>query len=181
MAWTFIEDSPNCTIGSLRNEATIRLSNSPLATCTMTFKRKYTHYVFSYLLPCFFLTSLELFSFCLPASSTDRSVFTITLLLSLTMVQSDVQSSVPVKEERTFLTDYTQLSMFFSWLCTGYNLIICGVECSYQSYYQSVINFNHHKLTLSKSRLFDLIAFFIGLSLFLAINIHAINFAMANS
>ena len=178
MTWKFDEFSPNCTVDDLRNSATFsgRETSASLATCTMDFKRKYNFYIYSYILPCLFLTAIELFSFFMPAFSTDRPVFAVTLLLSLTMVQGAVQTIVPVKEERTFLSDYTQMSMLLSWLCSVYNLIICGFECSYESFFRKSFKFG--KRSLTRSRLFDFVAFSVGLAIFLIINISAIDFAL---
>ena len=184
MIWEFSEPVPNCTVNELENYATFRnrKAEASVGICQMLFKRKSQHYIYSYLLPCFFLTSVQLISFCIPGSATDRPVFTVTLLLSLTLVQGEVQSIVPVKEERTFLTDYTQFCMLLSWLCTVYNLVICGFQTSFPEYFNKMENFSKlSKFTISKSRLFDLVAFTISSILFFAINAYALTVAISNN
>ena len=95
--------------------------NVSIVQFSVSLSRIADYYVHNLIIPVASLTVLALATFFMPPDRPDRSLLSLTILLALTVIQSQVQSNVPKKSESILLNDFTQL-------CTGIAALICFYE-----------------------------------------------------
>ena len=137
------------------------------AVFTFRIRRQSGGYIFSLLAPCLVKTLIALVAVAMPPDTPDRPMVSLTVLLALTFLNSEVMEKVPAKPHRVFLSSYTDISMVISSCCTAYYLIMC--ELSTKPYFKRKTIYNW-----SLARVCDTIAFMIGMICFLALNINGV-------
>ena len=108
-------------------QSVTKLSGSTVnkVTFEVTLVRKYMYYIVNSMLPSLCLSLLVISTFLLPPHQPDRSVFTVTILLALTVAMSDVLANIPKTSQRILLSDYI---LFLTFLTTGvalYHMTAC--------------------------------------------------------
>ena len=107
-----------------------RLNSNGNWVSTVSFKieldRQPIYYITNYVLPALALCILTLFSFVLPPD-VSRPTFSVTILLAITVAQSEVTKDVPKTSEQILLPLYLLLLTLFSVFCCLYQMFICGL------------------------------------------------------
>ena len=90
---------------SSTHTSSVTLLGLPSATTefTMRFTRKYSYYLLNMLLPVLFLNALGIFVFILPAESGEKISYSLTILLSLSVVMTLVSDNIPPTSTHTCL------------------------------------------------------------------------------
>ena len=149
-------------------------------TIFLTFRRLPDYYIYNLLGPCCVLTCLELVGLLLPPKELDRSSFSMTILLSLIVLQGGVLQHIPITSERVFLNDYILLSCLLATCSTCYACLICCLsnknEKPIRNKLKQKMKFRSIEITLF--RICDLIAFIIGTIMIVMLNIYA--FSVSN-
>ena len=91
-----------------------------IAIFGLQLERKSDYYVFNLIIPVFLLNFLSLTSFAIEASDPNRLINSLTLLLSLTVIQTDIRQRVPPVPQRNLLSNYADLSILHIWLSIIY-------------------------------------------------------------
>ena len=143
----------------------------PQAVFTFKIRRQSGGYVYSLLAPCLAKTLIALIAVAMPPQLPERPMVSLTVLLALTFLNTEVAAKVPAKPQRVFLNSYTDISMLISSCCTAYYLIMCHL--SSKKRFKVKVAFNW-----SLARLCDLVAFTVGFLGFLALNINGVLVAL---
>ena len=105
--------------------------DSPLVflevTINLSFQRKYQYYIGNILLPSFGLCLLQLAGMLLPPDTSDRPMFSITVVLAYTFVLTSVFSLIPRTTETVYLVVLLEIKLFLSIFITCYMLVLCFV------------------------------------------------------
>ena len=146
-------------------------------TIYLTFRRLPDYYIYNLLCPSCVLTGLELVALLLPPNEPDRSTFTMTILLSLVVLQGGVLDRVPITSERIFLNDYILLNCVFATICSCYTCLMCCLSNQHGSLIKSKLKRKVIvvcSMSITLNRFLDIIAFLFGIVMVLLINTYAI-------
>ena len=130
-------------------------------------------YVINLALPSICLSLLELATFVMPPEKPDRPTFAVTIVLALTVAQSDVLKDVPKTSGRILLSDYILLLSWFSALVTFYEMVACWLSNYGDSKKYLKKQLKAGRATCSVVRAVDLIAFLLALTLYGGIQVYA--------
>ena len=147
------------------------------ATFTFVFQRQPDYYLLNLLMPSFLLALLELSSFFLTPSSTDRAAYAVTIMLSVMVVQNSFLSLLPNTPKPILVAYYAAGNTIFAAFCAIYSSFLC-----YFINNHSKIAERHFKIgiiirkTCKFYTIVDLIAFSLSFIIFMVINIGAFIF-----
>ena len=144
-------------------------ANRSVARYSIRLRRIPTDYIFSILLPTFLLSVLELTLFLLPPKETDRPLLSLSIALSLTLVNGFVADAIPKKANRVFLAMYVDTAVFLTFFCTVYFALT--------TWHIYPSNFPGKGSKIGRRRVSDLIAF--STSLIAIISVNAYSLAVA--
>ena len=96
-------------------------------TVNLSFQRKYHYYIGNILLPSFGLCLLQLAAMLLPPDTSDRPMFSITVVLAYTFVLTSVFSLIPRTTGTVYLVVLLEIKLFLSIFITCYMLVLCFV------------------------------------------------------
>ena len=92
---------------------------------TFEFQRHYQYFGVYIFAPGLILSILQLTSFFLPPNSPDRSMYCITIMLSLFVLKNETLSFLPTTSQPIYVGYYTLGEVIFSSLITSYASVIC--------------------------------------------------------
>ena len=122
MVWQFVSSSYSNLNWTWDNNGEIDYSS--LVRFDIEFKRKwYPYYFYAIMVPLFCLTGLQLAAFALPKDSPDRSIYSITCLLSFAVMRAEIQNNIPKTAENILVIILINLSIVGSSLVTFYSAV----------------------------------------------------------
>ena len=121
---------------------------------------------------------MVLASFLLAPKAAERPAFTITVMLALTVAESDVVNQLPKTSQPVFLQQFLQTLTFFAAGITAYHLLMCFIGSTFCDARkgQSKAKVDRKEKLL---RLIDLICFAAATAAFIlsiVVNIQNVNF-----
>ena len=110
----FSHEAANFSSSTSTSFRTLLGHTSSTAEFTITFSRKYSYYLLNMLLPVLFLIILSVLVFILPAEAGEKIGYSLTILLSLSVMMTLVSDSIPPTSTATcILSKYTQTDLAF--------------------------------------------------------------------
>ena len=91
------------------------------------FQRKASYFGINLFAPGLILSVLQLTSFMLPPEAPDRSAYTVTIMLTLFVLKTEIMSYLPKTPRPIYLSYYTLGEIVFSTACTTYSALICWI------------------------------------------------------
>ena len=94
---------------------------------SFTIQRKSRFFVVNLFCPGLILTLLELTSFLIPPDTPDRPTYTVTIMLAMFLLHSQIMSYLPNTSMPILASYYVLGEIFFAMFCTIYSAVICHV------------------------------------------------------
>ena len=91
-------------------------------------KRRPEYFLYYWLIPCFILSLLTLSTFLLPVDDSQRPMFSVSVLLSLMVLLSQVVERIPETPQNIFITQYITIDMSFTLVVTLYVAMACRIK-----------------------------------------------------
>ena len=106
-------------------EKEILKNESHGVTFSFQLRRRSRFFVVNLFCPGLILTLLELTSFLIPPDTPDRPTYTVTIMLAMFLLHSQVLSYLPRTSSPILASYYVLGEIFFAMLCTIYSTYIC--------------------------------------------------------
>ena len=113
ISWEYFKPSPNLDFYFSSVTFTFQLQRQP------------DYYLLNLLMPSFLLALLELSSFLLTPSSTDRAAYAVTIMLSVMVVQNSFLSLLPNTPKPILVAYYAAGNTIFAAFCAIYSSFLC--------------------------------------------------------
>ena len=122
--WEFVKATAETYFEEFGSETTY-FANYSGARFYFTFQRKSHYYIVNLFIPSQILGFLLLSTFFLPASSSDRSAFSCTVMLAIFVLQGQILSQMPLSPKPIIAAYYSLSQVCFGLMITVYSAIIC--------------------------------------------------------
>ena len=138
-------------------------------TLTLDLERRPEYYLSNIVAPCLIITFVQLGIIIMPSDQTARSTFSITVLLSFTLIQTLVLANIPLTPAPVLLSHLILIETISSVVFTFYAAITCAFVDSFPDRATKNINI-FNKFNVRLCRLVDFVAFCLFLTLLVIIN-----------
>ena len=103
----------------------VRNFSTSYVTIESQLTRKPEYYLVNKVAPSEMLLLLDLAAFLLPPEECDRTIFTVTILLALTVAQTEALKSVPQTSQRILMNDYLLILLMLTTFITIQSALAC--------------------------------------------------------
>ena len=130
------------------------------------FKRRAQYFIANLFTPCLILSILELTSFMIPPDTPDRGVYTVTIMLTMFVLKTEIMSYLPQTPKPIYIAYYILADIGFATLCASYACFMC-----WMCYVNPLLVKRKNGKRMSTAGVIDNVAFLIACGLLFALNI----------